>query len=329
MELLQLVQADGLQTKKAASTNGGEYHCPCPGCGGRDRFIIWDKKSRYLCRRCGKKGDVIQYLRDFHGLSYLGACNHLKIQPVQRVALRNQGQNVFEPKSSSFPPLLWRQKASELIEKCQQSLFSTPYGIQLFLKRGFSVKMMKEYQVGWNPQTLWLAREEWGLEPVEGKRLWIPKGLVLPTFDLDTGEPIKLKIRRDGWEESMELPKYVEVCGGMQTPSRFGVAESKPIMIVESEFDAMLVQKFAGDLIGCMALGGASKRPDSQAHQLLMNAPMILFSLDVDSAGAIAYQWWRKMYPHLKLWLPPIGKSPGEAYEKGIDLHEWVKMGLY
>lgn len=165
---------------------------------------------------------------------------------------------------------------SVTIKQSHQSLFSTPHGIELFLKRGFSVKMMKEYQVGWNPHNLWISRELWGLESIEGKKLWIPKGLVLPTFDLDTGEPIKLKIRRDDWESNIELPKYIEICGGMQTPSRFGIVKNKPIMIVESEFDAMLVQKFAGDLVGCMALGGASKRPDAQAHRILSTQQELL-----------------------------------------------------
>lgn len=329
MELLQLAEADGLRLKKVSSTSGGEYHSPCPACGGRDRFIIWTKKNCYFCRRCEKKGDAIQYLRDFHKLSYVDACARLQVRPAYTFHQKNQIKNVFDPRPSVPPSLKWKQKASEFIKQSHQSLFSTPHGIELFLKRGFSVKMMKEYQVGWNPYNLWLSRELWGLKPMEGKRLWIPKGLVLPTFDLETREPIKLKIRRDDWESNIELPKYIEICGGMQTPSRFGIVKNKPIMIVESEFDAMLVQKFAGDLIGCMALGGASKRPDAQAHRILANAPVILFSLDVDSTGAIAYQWWRKIYPHLKLWLPPIGKSPGEACEKGIDLSEWVKLALY
>ena len=46
---------------------------------------------------------------------------------------------------------------------------------------------------------------------------------------------------------------------------------------VESEFDAILLQQIAGDLISCMALGGASKRPDWEVHNFLMRAPMILF----------------------------------------------------
>ncbi len=124
------------------------------------------------------------------------------------------------------------------------------------------------------------------------------------------------------------MPKYVELPGGMQTPSCYGQAHKNPIIVVESEFDAILIQQRAGDLVTSMALGGASKRPDVEAHRLLARAPLILFSLDVDSAGAVAYQWWRKVYPHLRLWLPPIGKSPGDAGQRGIDLREWILMGL-
>ncbi|MCX6989755.1 MAG: zinc-binding protein [Chlamydiae bacterium] len=325
MQLLDLIQADGLVPKKVASTNGGEYHCPCPRCGGKDRFIIWDKVNRYLCRRCEKKGDIIQYLRDFHMLSYSAACARVGTEP-KLSQLKNIAQrNVFEPKVSEFPSFGWRQSASEFIKRCHQNLFNNSYAVGLFLERGFNPKTMKSCQVGWNPHSLWISRDQWGFSNNEHKKLWLPKGLVLPTFDADTNEPIKLKIRRDEWEETDQFPKYVEIPGGMQTPSRYGKVLDKPIMVVESEFDAILISQVAGDIVTCMALGGASKRPDAEAHALLMRAPLIFFSLDVDSAGAIAYQWWKKVYPHVQLWLPPIGKSPGDAYLAGIDLREWVK----
>ena len=327
MALLQLLQADGLQAKRVASTNGGEYHSPCPGCGGLDCFIIWDKKERYFCRRCEKKGDEIQYLRDFHGLSYAEASHHLGIVSPRRS--RVFFREIFQPKKSQMPSALWMQKAQEFIEQSHRSLFNTSYAVDLFLKRGFLPKTMKAYKVGWNPRPLWTNREEWGLSVAETKKLWIPRGLVLPSFHQETKEPIKLKIRRDDWHLDDQLPKYVEVSGGMQTFSCYGSFLGKPVMIVESEFDAILIQQMAGDLVVSMALGGASKRPDIEAHKLLSQAPCILFCLDVDSAGAVAYQWWRKIYPRLKLWLPPIGKSPGDAHEKGIDLHEWIKIGLY
>ena len=45
--------------EKASTTNGGEYHGPCPACGGRDRFHVWPEQrygGTYWCRGCGKAG---------------------------------------------------------------------------------------------------------------------------------------------------------------------------------------------------------------------------------------------------------------------------------
>ncbi len=329
MQLLDLVQADGLVPQKITTVNGGEYHSPCPGCGGMDRFIIWDRVNHYFCRRCEKKGDAIQYLRDFHKLSYFAACAHVGIE-IKLLGNKDVlKRGIFEPKVSQMPSLKWKQSASEFIKSCHQNFFNNSYAVGLFLERGFNPKTMNECKVGWNPRPLWVARDQWGLSEFEDKKLWIPRGLVLPTFDNDTKEPIKLKIRRDDWEENDEFPKYVEISGGMQTPSRYGNTFDKPIIVVESEFDAILIKQVAGDIVSCMALGGSSKRPDAEAHELLLKAPMILFSLDVDSAGAIAYQWWKKVYPKVKLWLPPTGKSPGEAHSRGMNLRDWILTGSY
>ena len=69
LSILELAGQD-IELKRVASTHGGEYHGPCPGCGGEDRFIIWPATGRYWCRQCDRKGDAIQFLRDFHGYSF-------------------------------------------------------------------------------------------------------------------------------------------------------------------------------------------------------------------------------------------------------------------
>ena len=38
---------------------GSEHIGPCPGCGGTDRFAINTRKSQFICRKCGGKGDEI------------------------------------------------------------------------------------------------------------------------------------------------------------------------------------------------------------------------------------------------------------------------------
>ena len=72
LSILELAGQD-IELKRVASTNGGEYAGPCPGCGGNDRFRVWQETGRYWCRQCARSGDCIQYLRDFRGCSFRDA----------------------------------------------------------------------------------------------------------------------------------------------------------------------------------------------------------------------------------------------------------------
>lgn len=66
-------------------------------------------------------------------------------------------------------------------------------------------------------------------------------------------------------------PKNLEISGSTQSSSRYG-EPSKPVIIVESELDAILIQQETSDLVCSIALGGVSKKPDVEfveLHQLL------------------------------------------------------------
>lgn len=52
---------------------GGEYHSPCPWCGGHDRFVIWPREGaggRYFCRGCDRRGDCIELMREKLSMSF-------------------------------------------------------------------------------------------------------------------------------------------------------------------------------------------------------------------------------------------------------------------
>lgn len=53
-----------------------------------------------------------------------------------------------------------------------------------------------------------------------------------------------------------------------------------------------------------------------------------LFALDFDDAGKKMYQFWKQTYPQLKSWPVPIAKSPGDAFKAGMDLRQWILLGL-
>ena len=107
------------------------------------------------------------------------------------------------------------------------------------------------------------------------------------------------------------------------------------LVVVESEFDAILLKQEAGHLAGMVAIGSASARPDKRAFEILRDAELILVALDSDdqredgqNPGAKESQWWMQHFPQARR-LPPIeGKDPGEMWANGIKLAEWVRIGI-
>ena len=81
VDLLNLIP---VQAKKVASTGGGEYHSPCPFCGGKDRFIIQPRAGRWMCRQCDKRGDAIEFVKEYHGKDFKAACEYLRLELDER-----------------------------------------------------------------------------------------------------------------------------------------------------------------------------------------------------------------------------------------------------
>ena len=322
MKILELAFQDNLDPKRVASTNGGEYHSPCPACGGNDRFIIWPSQNRYYCRQCEKSGDVIQYFRDFHGLSFREACLKANVIPKPQIITKFKKSKIFEPLKRIESKLKWKEEALVFVNKCHQNLLATHEALSLLKKRGFSLDSIKKFRLGWNLETTWgnwLAEEK-------NRKIWLPKGIVIPSFD--NREVSKIKIRRSDWNSNDKLPKYVEVHGSTSGPIIYNLNHNLPIIVLESEFDALLIQQEAENICSSIALGGVTKKPDSYIHSLLTQAPLILFSLDYDEAGTKAYKWWKNHYKKLFIWPAPFEKSVGDAFIKGLDTKRWLSLGI-
>lgn len=338
--LLELLEQRGVSPQKVAGTYGGEFHSPCPGCGGEDRFHVWPEQNNgdgsYWCRQCGKGGDAIQFLIDFEGLSFHEACERLnRPVPAQQ---KYQTPRVPHKKSSGVKPKqvehespsnLWLEKANALVEWAHQNLLKSSAKLKWLFARGIKKKTVKQFRLGWNPgkdgKDLWRPRESWGLDTVmigkRKKRLWIPAGLVIPLID-DKGHVLRIRIRR-----TKGKPSYYVIPGSAMPCMVFGQG-GRAFVIVESELDAILLDQEVGHMVGVVATGSSSAKPDATANQALKAAPIILNALDYDTAGAKALAWWEKNFPQSERWPVPQGKDPGEAWQAGVDLVKWVCAGL-
>lgn len=363
MNVLDLLRSKSIEVKKAGSTHGGEWCGPCPGCGGDDRFRVWPEQNAgagsFWCRGCGKAGDRVTFLMEFEGKTYPEACRALDIElknedyrtprpPKGRDEHRTSNiehriMNKKKEKKEELPADLWVEKAGALVEWAHGKLLENDKQLAWLNDRGIDRETVEKFKLGWNPgkdgRDLWRPRESWGLPTVMKenkngkmvkKKLWIPRGLVIPWPPHQTR---RIRIRRlEGDPRYYVLPGSVmdmmvinEVHG-----SQFTVHGSKTraFLIIESELDGTLCHARAGDLCTVIALGSSAAKPDEKIMENLRNSAVILLAQDYDDAGAKAIAWWRREFNQAKTWPVPVGSDPGEAFQAGTDIRAWISAGL-
>jgi hypothetical protein len=383
--VLELAMSHGLTPKREATTNGGEYGSACPFCGGKDRFRIWPGQDSgggsYWCRRCEAHGDRIQFVMDTQKVGFKAACRitgddaiaakfasdaeapYISRIPQSPRVPAAADQAPFVPRDK--PPAsalssaeIWAEKAWKLTLWATEKLPGSE-GDRLLEKKGIGPGTAKALGLGWIPEDIYRTRESWGLETVikadtgKPKKLWIPKGLVIPHFSGATGAKLHQGLENDAEPaanatdrtESAQLfapnmgrvrrlrirrpegePRYYVLPGSDAALMILGTA-ARCVVVVESELDAILLDQIAGDIITVIAMGTSHARPDEAAARALRDALCLLVALDSDAAGRTSFAWWKQTYPRAVRWPVPAGKDPSDAHAAGVDLRAWVIAG--
>ena len=172
--------------------------------------------------------------------------------------------------------------AIKLVDSSERRLW-LPEGLSTLAylrRRGLGDDTIRMARLGWTPGIRLRTRDE--------DRYWTASGVVIPWLD---GERLTLvKIRQPGGTR----PKYVEAFRDRTTifPAPSGIRPGKPIVIVEGEFDALLLGQAIGDLASVVTLGSASARPDGITIERLLVAPVWFIAADADDAGDRCASGW-------------------------------------
>lgn len=332
MDIRQVLGND-TTLRYVAGTDGGEYAGPCPFCGGRDRFRVWPAKGRYWCRQCDRKGDAIQYVRDKHGLDFPAA---LAVMEQGRCGGPKPAPDRSEQRAPLQPPSAdWQVRGFEIMFECQQALWD-PDGVRALAwlrGRGFTDKTILGAQLGYNRLDRRDERARWGLSPARdnqgrSKQIWLPRGIVIP-WEIDQ-QLWRLNIRRPLSRKQIarSMPKYMGPAGNSNALyNADALMHHRPVVLLEGELDACIVQQEAGDLVSALATGstaGARRIPWIAA---LVQAPVVLVAFDSDDAGEGASRYWIDVLPNARRWRPYWGDANSMALD-GADLRGWVRTGL-
>lgn len=331
VNLLTLISRD-TKLKKVSGTGGGEYHGPCPFCGGKDRFRVQPNRrggGLWACRQCGQHGDAIAYVQAVQHVDFATACNNLGIgrsgPTVERRRHIPQSKATLEqpPSHSSvkaeIPALTdpaYSDAALDFVIEAAGTLFS-PDGekARAWLNaRGLPDAILKHFAIGYNAAD---SRAAWGSTEV-----FLPRGVVIPWHI--AGQLWRVNFRRPSG-----APKYISAAGG--TSNALYLADTfRPgctAVLVEGEFDALLLRRLCPDLINAglrpFATGSTTGARALRWITRLGLAERVLVAYDTDKPGQDAARWWLDNLPNARR-LEPTAHDITDMYKAGQDIRGWI-----
>lgn len=226
------------------------YKCPLCGSGTHGAhsdgaFSIFDHGKKWKCFACGKSGDIFNLIGLLEGVSDFPA----QIKRASEVTgftvtdTEEEFKEVSKPKTRQF---------KTYIEACKRLANQTDY----FIKRGFSPKTVKRFNLGYDPQA---------------------QVIVIP-YDKNGTYYVTRSV----------IGKKFRMVGGTEPIYNKNALydASKPCFICESQLDAISIMEAGREACNAIATGGSTK-VDKLIEQLKAKRPTakLILSYDNDSHG--------------------------------------------
>jgi DNA primase len=310
-------QRDFPQFAAVARDMGNVIGCPCPICGGKDRFQIWKVKEQYYCRQCGIHGTYVGYLMQWHGMSTKEACKAADY-PLRQgcLAVPQPSRRPNAPAPERYPDEAWRAWAGALLREAQTQL-ELPAVHALLMARGLSAETARQAGIGYLPSTRY---------NVAGgkKKVCLPAGLLLAVRRRSLGI-VSAEIRcYPPHPCGGVLHTHWQVAGAAKLPYALGGSgRLSPIVVMESILDAVLLHQESRGRIGVLAMRGAAACPGREVLSWLRSAPRIVLCPDADEGGHAAGARWQTWLQEagccqIDVRPPTGGKDIGDAHALAV-----------
>jgi len=274
-------------------------------------FAVDPVKRSWKCYGCSERGDAADLVMRLNHFTFLEAAAYLAGKPTP------SGKPATKPaKAPERPPEqasgLLLPDALALVESAAVRLW-TPEGLaalEYLQRRGLTAETIRQARLGWTPGVM--------IPIDDGARYWRVSGITLSWHD---GDRVALvKIRRLG---EFKGSKYIEAYRDKPAlyPTPEAVRPGKPLVVVEGEFDALLLGQALGDLAAVLTLGSASSKPEAPILMRLLAASPWFVATDNDPAGDLAAKEWPARA--IRVRPPAPCKDWTEAHQYGINLRRW------
>jgi DNA primase len=305
----------------AAKRQGRRLLWPCPFHDDRNPSMEVDpKRGAWKCWPCNLGGDAPALVMQRNGVAFPEAVRIVaelsgivgtsgprragtSPSPRPTAAIRPEKPASPPPERSSGLPA---EEASSLMTEATKRLWA-PEGTEALAYlhgRGLIDETIKAARLG-------LVKSA-SIPTREGDRCYIARGIVVPWFEGDRLALVKIR------QPEGTKPKYAEAFRDRPGifPGPAVIEPGCPLVIVEGEFDALLLGQELRDLAAVITLGSASSKPNPSLLGLMLAAAPWFLALDGDEAGDKAASGW----PARAICVRPPGpnKDWTEAHQYGV-----------
>jgi len=343
------VDLHDLAEEAGAEFRGDSSRCPLHGGDNPTAFHVYENGRKWHCfTNCTdgeNDGDVFSFYMRWKGVEFKEAVKELARRAgaidLAKASSPRGEQIKALPKA---PGEEWRARAERFVDWAQEQLLSEA-GAQarayLLAERGLDEHIWEVYRLGYCPMEIYDNPTKWGFPAKAsnpgvsnpGKKIWLPKGIVIP--GIYEGQLWYVKVRRPvdrladylGPVETMAKAKFGGPRGGIA--ALFGAETwiGRPVlMLVEGEWDCMLAWKEAAGLCDVGTLGSGKNRADVVDLAALARYPAVLVVYDMDQAGDEARRYWKKVQesvPRIQIVKPP-DHDLTDYRNHGGDLRKWI-----
>lgn len=331
VDLVKLAEDAGAQFNAKLSSK-----CPLHGGDNPTAFHIYvDARGvqRWKCfTNCPEGqngGDALSFWQAWKKVEFKTAVQELAAwsgDPSLQTPQNNEGRARDErlPAPEAAPSAVWIARAKAFAEWASEQLWSERGSIaRTYLHaRGLLDSTIGEARLGWNPSLLKDSAERWF--GTAGDPIWLHAGITIPHLVDDTVQGVKIRCFRDGKPVTEAGKKYRGPRGGRM--SLYGAEHWRgyPVgLLVEGEFDAMIVRQEAGDLVDVATLAGAKANLSVEDMLTLLSKAVIVAVYDADDAGkrggaALTARWSRAVQ------VSPPDHDLTDYYLHGGNLRQWI-----
>lgn len=306
---------------KYRSSRYNSYKCPLHHEEKGFSLVVYADHWRCF-GKCGRGGDAIAWLQEYHRLSFQEACQHLSSGDLPQLDHPRRSQRPRSQPLSEPPDADW-QRATE---KVAYQAMDTLWGREgkrawhyLEVQRGLTEDVIIRAGLGYVPGDY----HEW--KTIEG--LKIPCGITIPWFA--DGAIWGIKVRRAAGEQ-----RYHQVGGGNIKGCLYladDIQPGMPIFLTEGEFDALIAGQVGSGLICPVSIGSsANKRINVRWFKKFIAAPRILARMDDDTAGEGAASEIEALSSAIRRVQVPVGKDVNDFYLLAgpTAMRNWIAANL-